>query len=113
VASRRMKMDRLDRAKQFMPFDALRGLRDALKERERIIVPKMDLSDEMKYELDWKLHQIQLNDIITVVYFQNGEYVKVTGMVSGIDVYNRILRIVNTKIPFDDIADIKGDKFVD
>lgn len=84
-----------------------------LKERERIIVPKMDLSEEMKEELDWKLHQLHLNDIITVVYFQNGEYVKVTGMVSGLDSYNRTLRIVNTRVPFDDIADIKGDRFGD
>lgn len=104
-------MDRVDRAKQFMPFDALRGLRDVLRERERIIVPRMDLSEELKNELDWKLHQLQLNDIITMVYFQKGEYVKVTGMVSGMDTSSRMLRIVNTRIPFDDIADIKGDRF--
>ncbi len=30
-------MDRLNRAKQFMPFDALRGFREALAEKERII----------------------------------------------------------------------------
>lgn len=106
-----MKMNRLDRAKQFMPFDALSGLRDALRERERIVVPKKDLSEEMKEELDWKLRQIHLNDIITVVYFQNGEYLKVTGMVSGIDPYSRTLRIVNTRVTFDDIADIKGERF--
>lgn len=106
-----MKMERSDRAKQFMPFDALSGLRDALRERERIIVPKMDLSEEMKEELDWKLHKLQMNDIITVVYFQNGEYVKVTGMVSGLDISSRILRIVNARVPFDDIADLKGDRF--
>ena len=108
-----MKMDRVDRAKQFMPFDALRGLRDVLRERERIIVPKRDLSEEMKNELDWKLHQLQLNDIVTVVFFQKGEYVKVTGMVSGMNTSSRILRIVNTRVPFDDIADIKGDMFVE
>jgi hypothetical protein len=108
-----MKMDRVDRAKQFMPFDALRGLCDVLRERERIIVPKMDLSEEMKNELDWKLHQLQLNDIITMVYFQKGEYVKVTGMVSGMDTSSRMLRIVNIRVPFDDIADIKGDRFAE
>lgn len=33
-----------DRAKQFMPFAALKGLPDALAARERIIVPKTELS---------------------------------------------------------------------
>ncbi len=30
-------MDRINRAKQFMPFDALKGFREALAEKERII----------------------------------------------------------------------------
>ena len=30
-------MDRADRAKQFMPFDALKGFREALAEKERLI----------------------------------------------------------------------------
>ncbi len=105
------KMDRENRAKQFMPFDALKGLREALAEKERIIVPKRDLSDEQKAELDYKLHQIHKMDIVTVTYFQNGEYVQVTGLVSKIDEYSRVLKIVNTRIVFDDIADLQGDIF--
>ena len=68
------KMDRGNRAKQFMPFDALKGFREALREKERIIVPKRELSKEQKNELDYKLHQIHKMDIVTVEYFQNGEY---------------------------------------
>ena len=30
-------MDRADRAKQFMPFDPLKGFREALAEKERLI----------------------------------------------------------------------------
>ena len=30
-------MDRADRAKQFMPFDALKGFREALAEKERLV----------------------------------------------------------------------------
>ncbi len=32
---RKGKMDRAERAKQFMPFDALAGLQEALREREK------------------------------------------------------------------------------
>lgn len=99
------KMDRSNRAKQFMPFDALKGFREALEEKERIIVPKRELSEEQKAELDDKLKQIHRMDIVTVEYFQNGEYVQVTGVVSKIDKTSRVLKIVNTSIPFDDISD--------
>ncbi len=101
------KMDQSNRAKQFMPFDALRGFREALAEKERIIVPKRELSEEQKAKLDNKLHQIHRMDIVTAEFFQNGEYVQVTGVVSRIDEISRVLKIVNTKIPFDDIADLR------
>lgn len=104
-------MYRRNRAKQFMPFDALKGFREAVTEKERIIVPKRDLSEEQKEELDWKLRQIWRNDIITVEYFQNREYVQVTGMVTRIDYTSRTLDIVNTKIAFADISDLKCDMF--
>ncbi len=104
-------MDRRSRAKQFMPFDALKGFREAVAEKERIIVPKRDLSEEQKEELDWKLRQIRRNDIITVEYFQNREYVQVTGMVTRIDYTIRTMDIVNTKIAFADISDLKCDMF--
>lgn len=35
VTHLRAKMDPADRAKQFMPFDALKGFREALEEKER------------------------------------------------------------------------------
>lgn len=106
------KMDRMSRAKQFMPFDALKGFREALEEKEKIIVPKRELSEEQKEELDYKIHRIHKMDIITAEYFQNGEYVKKTGVVSDINATSRTLRIVNTKIPFNDISDLQGDIFI-
>lgn len=107
MATKRGSMPREERAKQFMPFAALKGFHDLLREKERIVVPRMELSEERKEELDQKLNQIQKNDIVTVVHFQNGEYVKVKGMVSRIDISSRILKIVNTKIAFEDIGDLE------
>lgn len=103
----RTKMSQADRAKQFMPFAALKGFEEALREKEKIVVEKISLSEESKEELDRKLHEIHRNDIITVVYFLKDEYVKITGMVSRFDKDARVLKIVNTKIPFDDIYDIR------
>lgn len=111
MENKRRKMDREIRAKQFMPFDALKGFREAMAEKERILVPKHDLSEEQKEELGRKIRQIQEKDIITVEYFQNSEYMRVTGMVTRIDNVSRTLEIVNTRIAFTDISDLKCDMF--
>ncbi|WP_328587812.1 YolD-like family protein [Konateibacter massiliensis] len=103
---KREKMDRENRAKQFMPFDALKGFREALAEKERILVPKRELSEEQKEELDRKLRKVQKLDIVTVEFFQNKEYVQITGMVSRIEEQSKVLEIANTKIAFDDISDL-------
>ena len=104
-------MDKGSRAKQFMPFDALKGFREAVAEKERIIVPERDLSEEKKEELDWKLRQIQKRDIVTVEYFKDKEYAQVTGMVTRIDDASRTLEIGNTRIDFVNISDLKCDMF--
>lgn len=106
----RPKMSREDRAKQFMPFAALKGYEEALRQKEKIIVSRMELSEEYKEELDRKLRQVKKNDMITVIYFHKNEYLKQTGMVSRIDETARVLCVVNNKILFDDIFDVSGEK---
>lgn len=95
-----------DRAKQFMPFAALKGLPEALAAREKVLVPRIMLSPEMAEELDRKMHLLSKGSMVSVVYFQQGEYIRLTGLVARIDPTCRILQIVNTKISFDDILDI-------
>lgn len=109
----RPKMSREERAKQFMPFAALKGYEDALREREKILVPRSELSEEAKEQLDRKLPQIHRNDMITVIYYCKGEYVKLTGMVSRVDLDARILKVVNTRIAFEDILEIQGEQFAE
>lgn len=96
-----------ERAKQFMPFAALRGLPDALAAKEKVLVPKIELSPEMAEELDRQMHLIAKGKMVTVIYFNNGEYIKITGLVARIDETSRILQIVNTRIPFADILQVE------
>ncbi len=103
-------MSAADRAKQFMPFAALKGLPEALASKEHITVPKIELSDEMAEELDYKMHQLKQGKIATVIYFCRGEYLKITGIVAKIEETSRILQVVNTRIPFDDILDIETEQ---
>lgn len=100
------KMSREERAKQFMPFSALKGLEEALAEKEKIVVPRIELSEDSAVELDRKMHTLERGKMVTVVYYHKDEYLKLTGVVAKIDEDSRILQIVNTKISFEDIFDI-------
>ena len=95
-----------DRAKQFMPFAALKGLPEALAMREKILVDRIELSPEMADELDRKMHLLKKGVMATVIYFHQDEYIKITGLVARIDPTCRLLQIVNTKVSFDDILDV-------
>lgn len=105
----KIKMSIEERAKQFMPFAALRGLPDALAKKEKILVPKIVLSPEMEEELDQRMRLLSKGNMANVVYFQNGEYIKITGLVARIDETSRLLQIVNTKIRFEDILQVEAD----
>lgn len=96
-----------ERAKQFMPFAALRGLPDALALKEKVLVPRIELSPEMEEELDRQMHRLSKGQMASVVYFHKGEYIKLTGLVARIDVTGRLLQIVNTKIRFEDILRVQ------
>ena len=100
------RMSREKRAKQFMPFSPLNGLEEALASRERIIVPRSELSEDKATELDRVFHELSVGMIVTVIYFCRDEYLKTTGMIAKIDADQRLLQIVGTKISFDDIYDI-------
>ena len=102
----RSKMSVQNRAKQFMPFAALAGYEDALAAKEKITVPKIELSEDMALELDRKMQLLEKGNMASIVYYKNGEYLKKTGLIAKIDTTCRVLQVVSTKIPFDDIFDI-------
>ena len=74
-----------ERAKQFMPFAALKGFSEALLEKEKVIVPEKELSEDMYAELDRNYHRLEIGKRAEVVYYKEYEYVKMSGIVSRID----------------------------
>ena len=61
----------------------------------------------MAQELDRQAAEIKKGIILSVIYYHNDEYIKLTGMVAQFDKTARILQVVDTKIPFDDILKIE------
>lgn len=100
-------MRRQDRAKQFMPFAALKGYTEALRRKEKILVPRKELAPDYQEELDREFKKIRKNDMISVIYFCHGEYRKITGLVSKIDKNKRKLTIVHTEISLDDLYAVR------
>ncbi|MEG0021693.1 MAG: YolD-like family protein [Bacilli bacterium] len=97
----------LERAKQFMPFDALKGYREALKEKETVIVPKIELSEDEQKELNYLIYTFKTNDMLEVIHYQNNQYVKTIGILSKIDIERKEIVIVKTKIKAENIFKIE------
>lgn len=102
----RTKMSMANRAKQFAPFDALKGFREALRSKEKIRIDKKELSEDIIKEINYKLNKITIGEVITIVYFFEGEYLQLTGIVKKINTAEKLLQIGETIISFNDIYSI-------
>lgn len=100
-------MSKSDRAKQFAPFDALKGLQDALrmKEYEHDRIQKGDLSQEKLNTMTKILLEHKKNDILKIKYYEDG-YIKEKIGHAKIDFTLRVIIFDNLKINFDDIIDV-------
>ena len=104
----RAKMPPHQRAKQFAPFDALTGLRIALKEKEKIRVPKKIISEDKAEEINETLISLNVGDNITVIYYNESEqeYIYISGKITLFNKGKKLIEIGNNIIKTDDIYDI-------
>ena len=124
------RMSITNRAKIFSPFAALRGFDDEISNEgaSKLLVKKVEISDEEKNTLSDKLLQVKKGMKVVVRYFvrttkNTGKYMSLTGTVVIIDPVYRELKVmqdsdrkavgIEKKLPvvisFDDIADLAGD----
>ena len=96
-----------ERAKIFMPFDALKGFKEALKEKEKIVVERIELSDEEKDKLIYKLDNLKKGLLIKIVYYNNQEYIELKGIVAMINAQSKMVTIVNKKIRVEDVLSLE------
>lgn len=118
VSSKRPQMPILERAAQFLPFSALTGYEDAVKETARLTDTRIELEESEKDLLNTKLH-VLLDNLATepkvkITYFlpdgrkSGGKYISKIGTVKKIDLYNRQIKLEDeTAIPLDDIFAIE------
>lgn len=96
------------RAKQFAMFDALKGLTDAVAEKERRQTPKKELAEGRIEEINQQLLLINKGDFVSVTYYcQHGkQYRQITGRIDKVDKYWKILQIGEVSIAFEAIFSI-------
>lgn len=102
-------MNRQDRAKQFAPFDALKGLNEALrqKEFEHEKLNRRELSEEESDAVQSVILKLSKGDTAEVTCYENGYYIVVKGVVSKIDLIYKFLVIGEGKVAFEDIYLLK------
>ena len=94
-----MAISRLDRAKQFLPFDALKGLQEALRSKEIEYEEKKEISEEEQEKISAQLCLLDMGDNIKINYYFDSKYITIEGIVKKIDSIENVIK-------FDDILEI-------
>lgn len=122
ISTKRPQMSMLDRAAQFSPFAALTGYDAAIKETGRLTDEKIEMDEDGLQALNLK-YQLLVDVLdeeheVTFCYYKpderkaGGAYITKTGSVKKIDVYERIITLIDgTMIPMDDVIDIESEIF--
>ena len=98
--------DKSERAKQFMPFAALKDYDALVRKQEKVISPRRELSEYKAELLSDKLNKIRKGMVIKIVYYHTDGYIKTEGMVAAVDFTMRYVTVIKTKILFDDIYEV-------
>lgn len=116
-SNRHPPMSLNDRAAQFSPFAALSGHEQAINETARKTTPKIILDENEQTRLDQKLAYLLTIDQpeVMITYFvkdvkkSGGSYVTINGRIKKMTYDQQYLILVDqTKIPLEDILDIKS-----
>ena len=96
-----------DRARQFLPFDALKGLREAIRikeiEHERIL--KRDIDPDKATKISNILISLEKDSKGKVIYFEEGFYYEINGIIK-LDIEKQSLIIDKKEILLENIFDI-------
>ena len=101
-------MNRQDRAKQFVPFDALKGLQEELRIREerRTRVKKKTLSEDQIAKISRVLGRVEQGSNVASCLYSKGHYITIEGYVTEINQIYEYIKIGNEKVFFADIYKI-------
>ena len=100
------RMSRLQRAKQFMPFAALKGFETLLSAVARPKEARVELSEDQLEELNRTIQFLVEGDFVRVLYYTGYCYTELVGPVEAIGKPALCLSIDGVSIAFKDIKEI-------
>ena len=109
ISSKHPRMSIEDRAKQFMPFKAVKGLDEAimLKELEMERVDRIELTEESLAELDRQIHRLRKGTEVIVNHYVQGHYQEARGEITAVDSVLRYIEVNFNTIYLDDVLSIR------
>lgn len=99
-------MSRLQRAKQFMPFAALRGFEALLAAVARPKEAWVELSEDQIDELNTVLQSVRCGEWVRIVYYNKQKYTELIGVVDMINEQLQILSVQGIVISFRHIKEL-------
>ena len=102
-------MTREERAKQFAPFDSMKGLKEALLAQEirHNRKPEAELCEDYAEQLDRMLHRIQPGTAVRIRYVKGGEEIERTGTVRKVDAEQGILTLDAESVPIPTLTGVR------
>ncbi|WP_301833770.1 hypothetical protein [uncultured Veillonella sp.] len=100
------RMSRLQRAKQFMPFAALKGFEALLSAVARPKESRVELSENQIEEVNKVLQIVRSGDWVRIVYYDKHKYTELIGPVEVINKRLQLLAVQGVEISFRDIKAI-------
>ena len=100
------RMSRLQRAKQFMPFAALKGFEALLSAVARPKESRVELSEDQIEEVNKVLQIVRSGDWVRIVYYDKHKYTELIGPVEVINKRLQLLAVQGVEISFRDIKTI-------
>ena len=108
-----VEKNRVDRAKQFLPFNSLKGFYSMVKNKEKVVEKKRELSEDELEILSFKFNQLSIGKIVLIKYYDKDGYVSFTGKITKIDLYLKTITLVDTNIKLEDICEISANWLMD
>ena len=97
-------INRISRAKQFLPFDSLNCFNEALDEKRIEYEEKKELCDEMLTEFKNIFNKIEIGCSVNIRHYKNRRYIESRGIVTKINYIKKKIQInQNENINISDI----------
>lgn len=103
----RYKMSRLQRAKQFMPFSALKGFEERIATMSQERIERKVLSEDQIDELNYTLQQIEEGTCVCLTVFTHGHYEEIRGVVQRLLPDERRMVVNGRSIPMASIVALR------